>query len=130
MNQRNSTALSEGQNPNTTDLDRQFDLLRSCNTPPYAILSKTSKAAAERIKPRVAGGLKIVFQYLESCGLRGATDEEVREATGLGENTARPRRIGLRDRGLVVDSGKTRLTKAGRHATVWVVANPTQRTLM
>ncbi len=61
-----------------------------------------------------------VLRYLAGCD-DGATDEEGIEATGLKDNTYRPRRIKLMALGRVTDSGRTRPTHCGRKAVVWVV---------
>jgi len=49
----------------------------------------------------------------------GLTDEELETLTGLGPNSARPRRIDLVKRQVLVDSGTKRKTRRGFGATVW-----------
>ncbi len=44
----------------------------------------------------------------------GLTDQEIAATLGLAENSVRPRRLELVERGLVVDSGTTRLTSTGK----------------
>lgn len=51
----------------------------------------------------------------------GATAQELEAMTGLSGNTVRPRLVGLRERGLVEDSGGRRATASGRQAVVWRV---------
>ena len=80
--------------------------------------SPTSVAAAEAIEPSAATLRGKVLAYLRDSG--GATDEEGMAAIGMGGSTWRPRRCELVVRGLVRDSGQTRLTKSGRKAVVWV----------
>lgn len=87
---------------------------------PYARGSETSRAAAESIAPAMPELRHRVWLALELAGQNGLTDEEIGERTGLGGNTVRPRRGELERTGLVVDSGRTRPTKSGRRATVWV----------
>lgn len=50
----------------------------------------------------------------------GITDQEGQGITGIGPQTYTPRRKELSDRGLVEDSGKTRRTRSGCRAIVWV----------
>jgi len=52
----------------------------------------------------------------------GATDEQIADALGLAGNTARPRRRELEQSNLIKDSGRYALTKSGRKATLWVLA--------
>jgi hypothetical protein len=52
----------------------------------------------------------------------GATDEEISIGLKMHADTARARRVELRDAGLVLDSGKRRNTKSRRPATVWTAA--------
>lgn len=88
--------------------------------PPAQQHSATSVEAAEAIKPRVNELQQLVLRFMAERGDDGATDEEGIEGTGLAPNTFRPRRIELVSAGMVKDSGKTRPTKSGRAATVWV----------
>ena len=96
---------------------------------PYMPHSETSREAAELIEPRVAGDRRRVLEYIrEQCywmGLplgspMGATDEEQQDALGMNPSTQRPRRGELVAMKLVRDSGRTRRTRSGRRATVWV----------
>jgi hypothetical protein len=92
--------------------------------PPAQAHSQPSREAARRIAP-VSGELRLrVLAYLRECGETGATDEEIQTALQMGASTERPRRIELVEAGAVVDSGTTRLTKSGRKATIWTVAQP------
>jgi hypothetical protein len=90
--------------------------------PPAQRHSRTSMAAAEDIKPRVNEQCKAVLRALRRSRGGGLTDEQILQRSGLGPNTARPRRIDLTRMGLVRDSGRTRKTASGRPATVWVAA--------
>lgn len=51
----------------------------------------------------------------------GATDDEIQISLDMRGQTERPRRRELVDLGLVRDTGKTRLTEAGRDAVVWAI---------
>lgn len=80
----------------------------------------TSRRAAEEITT-VAGRLRQqVYQYILDQGESGATDAEVQLGLGLPGSTERPRRGELAKAGLIRDACRTRLTPAGRAATVWV----------
>lgn len=62
-----------------------------------------------------------VYNALRIVGSSGLTDEEGAVATNLYKYTYAPRRTRLMHRGLVVDSGRRRLTKRYRNAIVWVL---------
>ena len=90
---------------------------------PYQAHSAPSIAAAEAIEP-TAGTLRaLVLQFIRTMGSHGATDEEIQQGCEIDPSTQRPRRIELWRAGLVQDSGKTRPTRSGRKATVWVCAS-------
>ena len=80
--------------------------------------SVTSAKAADSLEATTLNRLhRQVLAFLEARP-QGATDEEIIAGTGLNPSTARPRRIELARRGLVVESG-TRKTSSGRMACVW-----------
>lgn len=80
----------------------------------------TTRAAAESMKG-VSGRQRLrVLRAIEAAGRRGMTDEEVCDELGINPSSERPRRGELLDSGLITESGKTRRTKSGRQATVWV----------
>lgn len=94
--------------------------------PPYQKHSATSKAAATSIVPKAGTLRAMVLEFLKDrryWGIDGATDEEIQDELEMPQNTARPRRVELVRAGLVIDSGRSRPTKSGRMATVWVVNN-------
>ena len=62
-----------------------------------------------------------VLEYVTRCGTAGATDQEIAAAIDMLPDTARARRVGLRDAGLVVDSGQRRASPNGRPSTVWIL---------
>lgn len=82
--------------------------------------SPTSIAAAERIEPAAETLRGKALNYLRS--VNGATDEQIQQALGLNPSTARPRRVELTEKGLVVESGEARKTSSGRWAVVWKAA--------
>jgi hypothetical protein len=85
--------------------------------PPCQRHSVTSREAADAIKPDA---------YLRGRGEDGATDEEMQDALGMGGSTQRPRRRELELAETVRNSGRTRRTKSGRNAVVWI-ASQTQK---
>ena len=87
---------------------------------PFVSASQTSYQAAERILPHRGRMLAQVLEFVRDRGDLGATDEEIREGTGLKADTSRARRCEARDAGLLVDSGRRRLTTSGRAAVAWV----------
>ena len=88
---------------------------------PFQAHSATSREAAEQIEGDAGTLRQHVLKFLQQCGKLGATDEEIQRALKMNPSTERPRRIELRKGGLVVDSGRYRLTRSKRRATVWVV---------
>lgn len=101
-------------NPQTPDL---FDE----PTPPYQKHSATSKAAAGAIMPNQGTLRWQVLEYIRECGARGATDEEIQDGMRMNPSTQRPRRVELHGQGLIAQAEKTRPTRSGRQAAVWVV---------
>ena len=99
---------------NTAQLSIDFG-----NAPaPYQRRSATSRAAAKAIEPRTGTDRARVLAYLRGCGDAGATDEEIQTRLPMAANTERPRRVELK--GLIKDSGRTRVTASGQQAVVWV----------
>ncbi len=96
----------------------QLVLLRDAAAPAQRH-SATSRAAARLIESKRDTLLKRVYVTLRALLPDGATDEEAQDGLGMTGNTYRPRRIELGHNGLVVDSGRTRKTRAGREAVVW-----------
>lgn len=84
---------------------------------PYQAHSSTSKDAAEALAPR-RNALEMQVLRAFAAAPHGLTDGELAQVTGLGE-TARPRRIKLRDEGLICDSGDRRPSGKKRLMTVW-----------
>ena len=92
--------------------EHQLDLF------PPASNATTSLDAAEEIQASVETLRAAVLAYIRARP-DGATDQEIEYALGMSGNTVRPRRGELQARGLIEDSGTTRLTKSGRKAIVW-----------
>jgi len=95
--------------------------------PPAQQHSPTSREAAGRIAPVTGELRRRVYDFIRERGQEGATDEEMQVALDMGPSTQRPRRVELVRGGFVIDSGRTRLTKSGRKAVVWIVANKEKR---
>jgi len=73
-----------------------------------------------------AGGRWAVLRAL-SGARAGLTDEELQDATHLGANTERPRRVELVVMGLVTGMDERRITRSGRSAVVWAITPAGQR---
>lgn len=86
--------------------------------PPSVAHSPTSRAAASEIIPVAGKQRRDVFELLKFYP-DGLTDEQIAERLGLNPSSARPRRVECVKAGLVIDSGRTRKTRAGRRAVVW-----------
>jgi len=86
----------------------------------------TSKAAADSVRHKLSDLRRLVYDFIVSCGDRGATDHEIHVECALRRYTAAPRRRELFLSGLVEDSGNRRPTDTGSPAKVWV-ATPSDR---
>jgi predicted ArsR family transcriptional regulator len=95
-----------------------IDALPLFSTPAPSVRgSATSAAAADSLAPQTLNRLhRLVLEYLREHG--PATDEEIAAGLAMNPSTARPRRIELVRRGMVVEAG-VRKTASGRHATAW-----------
>ncbi|MBX3391637.1 MAG: hypothetical protein KF787_03210 [Phycisphaeraceae bacterium] len=82
----------------------------------------TSAVAADRIAGRAAKQRADLLAVIVNAGESGATDAEIELATGMRAQSVFPRRGELRDLGVVVDSGRRRMTPRGRPAAVWIAA--------
>jgi hypothetical protein len=81
----------------------------------------TTITAGIAIRPKAMKLRGQVFVYILNCGRHGATLEEISLGLRMQLQTVCPRRQELEKKGLLVDSGFRRLTKAGRPAIVWIV---------
>lgn len=79
----------------------------------------TAHEAARMILPRSGTLRRRVYDYISSCGLWGATDDEIQHRLNMEGNTERPRRVELVDLDLIKDSGRRRVSR-GRNRIVWV----------
>ncbi len=84
----------------------------------------TSEVAA-----RLAEGFKvnhenIIYAHLRDCGSRGATDQEIQEATGIDGNSERPARRQLEKDKRVKRTKRWRFTRSMRPAIVWIAVAP------
>lgn len=87
---------------------------------PHVPGSATSEAAAKAKAPTANSDEGRVMALIRTT-VDGATDDECEQALGMLHQNASARRRGLVLKGLVVDSGRTRKTRSGRSATVWIV---------
>jgi hypothetical protein len=96
---------------------------------PSAPGSRTSAAAAAGKASSAATDEALVFDYIDKQEMRGATDDEVEQALGMLHQGASARRRAPVLKHRVVDSQKTRRTRTGCGAAVWVtVASITRAT--
>lgn len=86
---------------------------------PYAAGSDTSKEAADAILPRV-GTLQAMVLELIQASRGGLTCDQVEAQMGGKHQTVSARVYELKNKGLIMDSGRRRLTRSGRKAVVWV----------
>ncbi|MBX3375169.1 MAG: hypothetical protein KF817_15170 [Phycisphaeraceae bacterium] len=85
----------------------------------------TSDLAANRIAGYAVTQRASVLAVIVKAGAFGATDAEIEAATGMRAQSVSPRRGELCALGLIIDSGRRRLTPRGRHAAVWMAARGT-----
>ncbi len=90
------------------------------NAAGHVFSSKTSKAAADSVNPRLGKLHKIVLDAFRTMQA-DMTDNELQANLG-GPTVWRPRRVELTALGYLRDSGLTRRTASGRMATIWVLA--------
>jgi hypothetical protein len=97
--------------------------------PPHARGSRTSLAAARHQRTTTGERItvsetnrRLVLAALLDSGERGATDEDIRTATGLDLNTVRPRRLELVRQGYARETALTRSSDKGHDMTVWALA--------
>ena len=107
----------------------QLDLFTSPRKPPLPphVGTPTSRAAAEAFREGAATIRNAVYGVILASGAAGMTDEEIygrllETYRNVKESTTRARRVELVAAGLVLDSGRVRLTQARREATVWRAA--------
>lgn len=91
---------------------------------PHEVKSPTSRDAAQSLAPARRTTLHaLVLDAICRHNLAGMTDDELQVRLGLRSQTQSPRRRELELLNLVVDSGRTRKTRLGSDAVVWVVTD-------
>ena len=83
----------------------------------------TSILAAEKALPKSGTKRRKVYDFIERCGLNGATDDEIQATLGIDGNTVRPTRGSLVEDGYIIDTGTTRKNKHGNECIVWRCAD-------
>lgn len=88
--------------------------------------TSTSNEAAARIEP-AAGTLRAqALDYIRACGEIGATDEEIQLALSMNPSTQRPRRQELEKLGMILRTSRTRPTRSGRSAVIFIATYEVQ----
>jgi hypothetical protein len=100
---------------------RVVDLPLFAQRAPAVNGSITSAAAADSLDSRTLNALQRRVLEFITARPDGVTDEQIATGLGLNPSTARPRRIELARRGLIVEAG-TRKTSSKRNAVCWRVA--------
>lgn len=88
---------------------------------PYVKGSATSKAAAESVEPTLSDTEHKVLGVFVERHFVGATDDEIEVELNMRHQTASARRRGLEEKGLVMKTDDTRLTRSGRKARVYLL---------
>lgn len=94
-------------------------------TLPYARGSATSRAAAKSMEPHAPSIRSFVLAaiYLSTfTGRKGATCDEVEVEIEVPHQTVSARIRELFKAGRIKDSGRTRPTRSGRKAVVWITS--------
>ena len=81
---------------------------------------ETSDRAADRVAPKVSPQARRVWAFVRDRGSLGATDAEISTMLGLKENTARPRRVWLRDNGFLMRKMEMGHVVTRNRSQVWV----------
>ncbi len=85
--------------------------------------SANSSTAAKAIAPRARSIRGSILAHVRDCGAAGATDQEISVALGIDGSTVRPARLSMVRRGLLIDTGRDRLTVAQNPARIYVAAS-------
>jgi len=83
----------------------------------------TSRAAAHAIREHAPTLRARVLEFITAQGERGATNEEIVDGIGTLLQSVCARCNELWEAKQIRDSGRTRLTRSGRAAKIWVVRN-------
>ena len=100
-----------------------FDVLRGRNAHRKLrgrMLPQTSLGAYREIQPRLPSQRERVFHAVRNAGKNGLTDDEIQEITGIDRGHTAARRLEVERDGLIFWSGRTRQTRDGFDAMVWV----------
>lgn len=97
-------------------MNETYDLFNG--TPPHQKHSATSRAAAGQVSTETKRAA--VRRFITISNAYGATDQEIQDFLEMDPSTERPRRRELELQGIIIDSGRTRPTRSGRQAVVWV----------
>ena len=93
----------------------------SCSSTGPTTTTGTRRAAFVRAMREAPRRRALVFAALVRRGAVGATAEELEVDTGLSGNTVRPRLVELRAEGRILVAPRTRPTRSGARAMVYVV---------
>ena len=93
--------------------------------PPRQVGSPTSTAAAVAVIPHAQAQRDRIEAYLKARGAWGATRDEMETDLRLSGDTVRPRCRELEKLTRVVNSGRTRLTRSGHAAAVYIAVEAT-----
>lgn len=124
-NQPMQSSTRRWQRPPSERARPLFDLF---DRPPPANRSSTSRAAAESISGHVAAQRERVLAALRNAGEQGATADELQVLLEIGPQSLCPRLLELREAGLAIEAGRTRLTRRGRAAKVYLAITPKEPT--
>lgn len=90
--------------------------------PPYARNAQTSRDAAVSMKEAAQSYEAKVLDFIRRQGTWGATADEVQGALRLSHQNGSARVSTLAKKGLIVRTGRKRVTRSGRKAFVYVAA--------
>ncbi len=100
------------------------ELRRRHPKPALAVVrSATSEAAARAVEP-VRGRIAETVYLAIQASSAGLTAQEVEEATGFEGNTVRPRLTELWEAQRIEKTTRTRRTRSGKQAQIWVARVP------
>ena len=80
---------------------------------------ETSKDALDSIETELPNITERVYQLILRSGDIGVTDDKGYRVLNMNPNTYRPCRVGLMEKGLVVNTNNKDFTKSGRKAWLW-----------
>lgn len=83
----------------------------------------TRREARRAVAARLDRLQRDVLAFIAGRGPVGATDDEICRGLHLLRDTGRARRVELRGKGLILDSGRSRVTSRGRAAIVWTAVD-------